>query len=113
MKNKNKPASSKLTILRQICQLIPGHLIVKLARKHRIESRSFSPWSHVVAMLYAQLAQAMSLNDVCDGLAINENALKEIRGAKVPSRNGLSHSNRERDNAMAEELYWTLAEHLC
>jgi DDE family transposase/uncharacterized protein DUF4372 len=113
MKSKNKPAKSKLTILRQICQLIPGYLTTKLAREHGIESRSFNPWSHVVAMLYAQLAQAMSLNDVCDGLAISENALKEIRGAQVPSRNGLSHSNRQRDATMAESLYWAVAEHLC
>jgi hypothetical protein len=39
--------------------------------------------------------------------------LQEIRAASVPSRNGLWHSNRERDAAMAESLYWTVAEHLC
>lgn len=113
MKSKNKPASSKLTILRQICQLIPGHLTVQLARAHGIEARGFSPWSHVVAMLYAQVSRAMSLNDVCDGLAIAQNALGEIRGATRPSRNGLSHSNRERNADMAEALYWSVAEQLC
>jgi len=66
-----------------------------------------------VAMVYAQLSRAMSLNDVCDGLAISENALKEIRGAEVPSRNGLSHCNRHRDAAMAEDLYWAVCEELC
>ena len=113
MKKKNKPAKSNLTILRQVCQLIPGHVTVKLARQHRIESRSFTPWSHVVSMLYAQISRAMSLNDVCDGLAIWEGALKEIRGARVPSRNGLSHSNRQRDAGLAEELYWAVAAQLC
>ena len=113
MNNKNKPAKSNVTILRQICQHIPGHLTVKLARQHGIESRSFTPWSHVVSMLYAHLAGATSLNDICDGLAINAEALKEIRGASVPSRNGLSHSNRERDAAMAESLYWAVAQELC
>jgi DDE family transposase/uncharacterized protein DUF4372 len=110
---KNKPAKSNLSILRQLCQLIPGHLTIKLARQHKIDFRSFNPWSHVVAMVYAQLSRAMSLNDVCDGLAICENALREIRGAEVPSKNGLSHSNRERDAAMAEDLYWAVAENLC
>ena len=113
MKTKNKPAKSNLTILRQVCQLIPGHLVIQLARQHKVDFRSFNPWSHVVAMVYAQLSRAMSLNDVCDGLAISENALKEIRGAEVPSRNGLSHSNRERDAGMAEDLYWAVTEHLC
>src|SRR3974390_3024705 len=113
MKSKNKPAKSKLTILRQICQLIPGHLTTRLAREHQIQSRSFTPWSHVVAMLYAQLGQALSLNDICDGLAINRNALAEIRAAQVPSRNGLSHGNRQRTATMAESLYWAVAQHLC
>src|SRR5881394_3056175 len=104
MRIKNKPAKSTLTILRQLCQLIPGHLTIKLARQHQIEFRSFNPWSHVVAMVYAQLSRAMSLNDVCDGLALCENAVREIRGAAVPSKNGLSHSNRQRDAGMAEDL---------
>jgi hypothetical protein len=113
MKNKNKPAKSKVTILRQICQHIPGYLTAQLARQHGIASRSFTPWSHVVAMLYGHLAGATSLNDICDGLAVNQAALQEIRGASVPSRNGLSHSNRERDAAMAESLYWGVARELC
>jgi hypothetical protein len=113
MKTKNKPASSNLTILRQFCQLIPGHLVIKLARHYGIPFRSFNPWSHVVSMIYAQLSGAMSLNDVCDGLSLCQNSLKEIRGAQVPSRNGLSHSNRQRDAAMAEELYWEVARELC
>jgi hypothetical protein len=113
MKTKNKPAKSTLTILRQICQHVPGHLTVKLAREHGVASRSFTPWSHVVSMIYSHLCRACSLNDVCDGLAINQAALREIRGASVPSRNGLSHSNRQRDAAMAESLYWATARSLC
>jgi hypothetical protein len=112
MKTKNKPAKSQLTILKQICQLIPGHTTIKIAREHKIASRSFDPWSHVVANLFGHLSRAMSINDVCDGLAVQERALKEIRGAKVPSRNGFSHSNRERDAAMAEDLYWAVEEKL-
>lgn len=113
MKTKNKPARSNLTILRQICQFIPGYLTSQLAKEHGIASRAFTPWSHVVAMMYAHLAQSMSLNDVCDGLAVTQSALKEIRGAEVPSRNGLSHSNRERNAEMAQALYWAVAKHLC
>jgi hypothetical protein len=114
MKNKNKPAGSKLTVFTQICQLIPGHLVSKLAREHGVEeqARTFSPWSHVVAMIYAQSSHALSLNDVCDGLSVHENILPEIRGAKLPSRNGLSHSNRNRDAGMAQALYWSVLEHL-
>ena len=34
------------------------------------------------------------------------------RGAEPPSRNGLSNANKIRDAEMAEELFWTVLEHL-
>jgi len=101
-----KPAKSKLTVLQQVCKLIPGHLAVRIAWETGVEdtARSFDPWSHLVTMIYTQIAHALSLNDVCDGLAMNEDALRAIRGAKVPSRNGLSHANKVRDAAFAERM---------
>ena len=63
-----KPARHEWTILKQICQHIPAHIVPKLARVFGADkkSRSFSPWSHVVAMLHIQIAHSLSLNDVAD-----------------------------------------------
>jgi hypothetical protein len=54
---------SKLSVLGQLCNLIPAHLVSKLARETGMVSmaRSFSPWSHVVCMLFAQLTHAIGL----------------------------------------------------
>jgi hypothetical protein len=115
-RKKRKPRQSqpksKLCALRQVCELIPSHLVAKLARKNAVKSRSFTPWSHVVSMLFAQLGAAISLNDVCDNLRNHLGLLLTIRGAKPPSRNGLSNANKERDPKMAEELFWTVLGHL-
>ncbi len=35
-----------------------------------------------------------------------------VPGATPPSRNGLSHANRERNASMAEALFWAVLEHL-
>src|SRR5580658_2235188 len=99
MKNKTgKPTRSKLTILRQICNLIPEHLVPKLARQTKVDdqARTFSPWSHVVSLLHAQVSHSISLNDVCDSLYLEAGALSAVRGATPPSRNGFSHANRRR-----------------
>ena len=115
MKKKNtKPTASKLSVLRQLCNLIPLHLVPKLARETGVDSmaRSFSPWSHVVSMLFAQLTHAIGLNDVCDALRLHSGPLSAIRGATAPSRNNLSHANKRRDAALAERLFWTVLEHL-
>ncbi len=105
--------SKTLTALYQVCKLIPQNLVSKLARKHGVDkrSRTFSPWSHVVSMLYAHLGHCLSLNDIADGLRLHSGYLKVIRQATPPSRNGLSHANKVRSAAMAEELFWSVLDH--
>ena len=114
---KRKPSfqrSHKLEVLRQICNWIPNFLVSRLARETGVadRARTFSPWSHVVAMLYAQLTHAISLNDVCDALRLFSGPLSAIRGAAPPSPNAFSHANKVRDAKMAERLLWSVLEHL-
>src|SRR5882672_12074250 len=113
-KLKIAPARSQFSILRQICNFIPLHLVSKIARTTGAEdkSRTFSPWSHVVSLSYAQLSHSIGLNDVCDSLQLHSGPLSTIRGATAPSRNGFSHANRERPAEMAEELFWRTLEYL-
>jgi hypothetical protein len=115
MKKKSiKPTRSQFNILRQICNLIPQHTVSKIARTTGAEdkSRSFTPWSHVVSLLYAQLTHSIGLNDLCDSLQLHSSPLASLRGATAPSRNGLSHANRQRPAEMGEELFWRVVDHL-
>lgn len=113
-RNKNVPAGSKLNLLRQICNFIPDFLVPKLARETGVEKkvRTFSAWSHVVSLLYAQLTHSIGLNDVCDALSLHSGPLSSLRGATPPSRNNLSNSNKVRPAEMAEKLFWAVFEHL-
>src|SRR5438034_11593498 len=113
-KTKIKPTRSKFNILRQICNYIPQHEVSKIARETGAEdkSRTFEPWSHVVSLGYAQLSHSIGLNDLCDSLQLHSGPLSSIRGATAPSRNGLSHANRQRPAQLAEELFWRVMEHL-
>jgi hypothetical protein len=108
------PARSKFTILRQICNYIPTFLVPQIARATGAEekARSFTPWSHVVSLLYGQLSHSLGLNDLCDGLQLHSGPLVSVRGATPPSRNGLSNANRERPAEMAEQLFWQVLGHL-
>ena len=109
-----KPTRHKFTILKQVMETIPPYLVPKLSRKHGVDkkSRTISPWSHVLSMVFAHLSHALSLNDICDTLGFHCSALKTIRGAIAPSRNGLSNANRVRSADMAEDLFWSMLEHL-
>lgn len=113
-KNRNSPTRSKLNVLLQLCNLIPAHLVSRLARECGVDcmARTFSGWSHVVSLLFAQLTHAIGLNDVCDSLRLFGGRLVTIRGATAPSRNNLSHANKKRPCAMAENLFWETLDHL-
>ena len=74
-----------LTILGQIVKYIPPKLIDSLKRKYRIQTRAFSATSHVVAMLFAQLCHALSLNDICDSLRLHSGYLSQIRDCTPPA----------------------------
>lgn len=117
MKNKKPtgaPTPRYYSLLRQILNYIPNHLVAKLARETGVEdkARTFSPWSHVVALIFAQLTHAVGLNDVCDALRLYSGPLSAIRGATAPSRNNLSHANKHRDARMGEGLFWDVLAHL-
>jgi hypothetical protein len=112
--NNNVPAPSKLNLLRQICNFIPDFLVAKIARQTGVQdkSRTFTPWSHVVSLLYAQLTHSIGLNDVCDALRLHAGPLASLREAAPPTRNNLSHANKVRPAEMAEKLFWAVLEHL-
>lgn len=109
-----KSARNKFTTLKQICTLIPGHTVSKLSREYGVDEkcRSFTAWSHVVALIYAQLGHSNGLNTTCDGLRLHKGKLGAIRGATVPSKNAFSNANRNRNSDMAEALFWSVFAHL-
>src|SRR6059036_3986387 len=98
MKNKKiiKPTRCRFNLLRQVCNLIPEHEVSKIARETGVEdrARTFSPWSHTVSLLDAQLTHCIGLNDLCDSLQLHSGPLSTIRGATPPSRNGLPRQPR-------------------
>lgn len=108
------PTPHQYSVLRQVCNYIPTFLVPKLARETGVDkkSRTFMPWSHVVALIFAQLTHAIGLNDVCDALAMHCGPLSALRGATPPTRNNLSHANKHRDASMAEQLFWAVLDHL-
>ena len=108
------PSKHKMTVVSQIFKLIPRNLIPKLAKKHGVDkkSRSFSPTSHVLSLIFGQLSHAIGLNDICDTLHNHSGVVATIRNSVPPSRNGFSYANRNRNADMAEDLFWTTLESL-
>lgn len=85
------PSKQSLSVLGQLFQYIPRNLIPKLADEHGVSRRArrFTPTSHVLALMFAQVAHSVSLNDVCDCLRNHSGAIGEIRRSVAPSRSAV------------------------
>jgi hypothetical protein len=109
MKTKTPPTRSNIVALKQLLKFIPRSLVAGVARETGVDSkaRGFDVFSHLTAMIFAQLAHAIGLNDVCDWLRMKKVALAGV-GAVPPSRNGLSHANKVRSADFIEKLFWAV-----
>lgn len=94
-------------------KFIPHDIIHRTARETGVDvkARTYSVLSHLGTMLFAQLAHALSLNDVCDWLRLKARAIAAF-GLTPPSRNNLSNSNKVRDAKFAELVFWRTLAHL-
>ena len=72
-----QPARHHINVPGQLLKYIPRSIVSAAATMHGVEAkaRSFSVWSHMAAMIFVQLAHALSLNDVCDWLRLKARAI--------------------------------------
>ena len=79
---KETKTKHRSAVLNQLCKLIPVGMVSSLAKEYQVDkkSRTFSPWSHVVSLLYCQLTHCIGLNDLCDALRHHSAKLFAIRG---------------------------------
>ena len=110
--NPKKATKTVYPLLREIVNLIPAQIVHEAAAKANVKSRSFTPWSHLLALIYQQLSKTESLNGVCDAARIHESQWSQLRDAQCPRRNTFSNANRRRNPLMAEKVFWDTFEHL-
>jgi len=98
------------SLFSQLLQQIPRDVFHGLVQKHRSEryAKGFSSWTHLVAMLFSQLAHADSLREICNGLACCEGKLVHLGIAKSPCRSTLAYANNHRPAEMFEGLFFKI-----
>lgn len=107
--NTTTPTRGNVIVLKELLNLIPRGMINRLAIRTGVQgkARTFSVTSHLAAMIFAQLARTVGLNDVCDWLRLKAGPLSRF-GVTPPSRNALSHANKVRSANFIEQLFWSV-----
>ena len=98
------------SLFSQILQVIPRVSFSRLVHKCGAErhAKGFSSWDQFVAMLFCQLAQAKSLREISDGLAVTCGKLSHLSMGKAPSKSTLSYANAHRPWELYQDVFFHL-----
>ncbi|NBC02086.1 MAG: IS4 family transposase [Bacteroidetes bacterium] len=99
-----------LNLFAQILGLIDRGMFSSLVREYGCDkhSKGIGTWTHFVAMLFMQMADAASLRDISNGLRSATGNLNHLGVGRSPSRSSLSYLNKNRSYQVFQELYFEL-----
>ena len=98
------------SLFSQVLSLVHRHQFAAAAKAFHAEkgSKGFSCWDQFVAMLFCQLAQAKSLREISDGLAITCGKLSHLGLRTAPAKSTLSYANAHRPWTLYQDVFFHL-----
>ena len=98
------------SLFSQLLGLFPRLEFEQIVWRHRAEryAKGFRCWDQFVAMLFAQLAQAQSLREICGGLRCCLGKLVHLGVREAPKRSTLAYANEHRPWQLYAELFYAL-----
>ncbi|MBM3302707.1 MAG: IS4 family transposase, partial [Deltaproteobacteria bacterium] len=98
------------SLFSQILQVIPRTSFLRLVRECGAErhAKGFSSWDQYVAMLFCQLAQAKSLREISDGLAVTCGKLSHLGLRAAPAKSTLAYANAHRPWELFQKAFFHL-----
>ena len=98
----------KITLFSQILALIDRSIFNKLVTKHDSDkhSKGINSWTHLVSMLFMQLAKAESVRDISNGFCSSTGDLNHLGVTRAPSKSSISYINQHRTYELFEDLYF-------
>lgn len=98
------------TLFSQMLSLISRRDFDYAVRRHQADkgAKGFSSWDQFVAMLFAQVASADSLREICGGLATVRGKILHLGLKKSPGASTLAYANQHRPWQLYETLFHEL-----
>ncbi len=98
------------SLFSQILQIMPRASFLRLVHKTGAErhAKGFSSWDQYVAMLFCQLAQAKSLREISDGLAVTCGKLSHLGLNSAPAKSTLAYANAHRPWQLYQNAFFYL-----
>jgi hypothetical protein len=100
----------KITLFSQVLGLIDSKIFARIVATHDTDkyNKGITSWTHLVSMVFMQLAGATSLRDISNGLRSATGNLNHLKVSKAPSKSSLSYINAHRTFEVFKDLYFAL-----
>lgn len=100
-----------LPFITQVLKLIPSDEMRALADKHQtdVDCKGFTSLTHLLTMVYAQLAGCDSLRDLVGGMATSSERVHELFLNILPTKSTISYNNKNRDWHFFKEAFEVIA----
>lgn len=104
---------SENTLLRQIIDLIPKHIIYDAIHQHQSDKgcSKYKTYDQLVSMIFGQLGKCLSLREINLGLSVDEKLLRDLRLEQSPAKSTMSDGNANRDWKVFEFIYLELVKY--
>lgn len=71
-------------------------------------AKGYDSWTHLISMLFCQLAKSQSVRDISNGLRSATGNLNHLGVSRAPSKSSISYQNKHRDWRLFREYYFHL-----
>lgn len=112
--NNQQTSVENITLFAQIARLIPRSIVEEAAKKFKSDKgvSRLDTWTHLLSMIFCHIGNCLSLRDITNGMRSAGGNLNHMGIGSAPSRNALSHQNRQRNCEVWKYLYKRLHDYL-
>ena len=112
--NNQQTSVDNITLFAQIARLIPRSIVEEAAKKFKSDKGAsrLDTWTHLLSMIFCHIGNCLSLRDITNGMRSAGGNLNHMGIGSAPSRNALSHQNRQRNCEVWKYLYKRLRDYL-
>lgn len=107
-------SATKINLFSQVLSLIDRKVCDKSIHEHQSDkhSKGINTWTHMVSMIFMQLASATSVRDIATGLLSATGNLSHLGVKKAPTKSSISYLNKHRCYEVFRDIYFALLESL-
>lgn len=107
-------SQSNISLFAQALRLIDRNLFKTIVSSHDTDKhhKGIDSWTHLVTMLFMQLAGATSVRDISNGLRSATGNLNHLGVKLAPSKSSISYINKHRTFEVFRDMYFSLLDQL-